>query len=147
MQKELDELNAEIEKYEKIKNSNLQIIKILGKNEIAHEEKDETKNIMNNKNEENKVDLFTFNQNLNLSNQFVNNSTIMIKELNEPTIIQTEITNENKNSVNEDSNEEPVTTAIVFKILGKNKFLNKETVNNKIEENNNNCNIFKGFEQ
>ena len=136
MQKELDELNAEIEKYEKIKNSNLQIIKILGKNEIAHEEKDETKNIKNNKNEENK--LFSFGQNLNLSNQFVNNSTIMIKELNEPTIIQTEITNENKNSVNEDSNEEPVTTAIVFKILGKNKFLNKETVNNKIEENNNN---------
>ena len=120
MQEELKELNAEIKEYEKIKNSNLQIIKILGKNEISHEEKEETKNIMNNKNEENKVDLFTFNQNLNLSNQFVNNSTIIIKELNEPTILQTEIINENKNSGNEASNEERVSTSIVFK--GKNKF-------------------------
>ena len=135
MQKELDELKAEIKKFEKIKNSSLQIIKILDKNEISHEGKDETKNIMNNKNEENK--LFSFGQNLNLSNQFANNSTIKIKELNEPTIIQTEIINENKNSGDEDSNEEPVTTSFVFKTLGKNKFVNKETVNNKIEENKN----------
>jgi hypothetical protein len=93
---------------------------------------------MNNKNEENKADLFTFNQNLNISNKFINNSNIMLKELNEPTILETEIINENKNLGNEDSNEEPVTTSFVFKTLRKNKCLNKETVNNKIEENKNN---------
>ena len=121
IQKELDELNEEIKKYEKIKNSNLLIINNLYNNEIGHEGKNEIKKFMNNNKEENEVNLFSFNQSFNLkskqfennclnkyeenkvnlfisnqnlnlkSEQFLNNSNNFSKEINEPTILQTEI--------------------------------------------------------
>ena len=151
IQKELDELNVEIEKYENIKNSNLQIINTMNNNENNHEGKDEIKNIMNNNKEEKKGDLFLFNQSLNLkSKQFVNNSNNFFKELNDPTIVQTEIIQtENKNSGNKYSNVNPlcINTSMVFKIKGKHKFLNNETINNNIEENKNTRNILKRFDQ
>jgi hypothetical protein len=122
MQKELDELNKEIDKY---KSLNLETFNILHNNKSNHKGKDKIKNIKNNKYEEKKVDLFSFNQDLDIPNS-------LISKFNEETILQTMIANnENKNP-----NDEPkcVNTSFVFKTLEKHKFLNVETINNNKHE-------------
>ena len=176
IQKELNELNVEIENYERIKNSNLQIINIFHNNESSHEGKDDINNIMNNNKEENKINLFSFNQSLNLkskqfanyefnkdeenkvnlfssnqnsnikSKQFLNNSTNLLEKLKGPTI-QNEITQkENQNSGNRSPNQNPYNVNTL--IVLKNIFhQNLETINNKIEENKNGRNISEGYNQ
>ena len=128
MQKELDELNDEIDKY---KSQNLKIFNILHNNENYHKGKDNIKIIKNNKNEENNVNLIPLNQDLNLKpKQSLNNSNILLKEFNEPTILQTEIINNENQNPNDEQN---VDTSFVFKTLGKHKILNVETIINKHE--------------
>ena len=121
MQKELDELNHEIDKY---KSQNLKIFNILHNNESYHKGKDNIKIIKNNKNEENNVNLIPFNQDLNLKpKQSLNNSNILLKEFNEPTILQTEIINNENQNLNDEQN---VDTSSVFETQGKHKILNVE---------------------
>jgi len=129
LQKELDEINSEIYNgYEKIQNLYLKILNI-----------NETKNIRN----ENKGDLFSLNQNIK---RFATPYNALDKLLNSKTVLETILPkSENKNSDNKCLNEEEkspfcVDTSIVFKTLRKNKFLNMETINNNIKENENNIN-------
>ena len=129
MQKELVELNEEIDKY---KSQNLEIFNILNNNENNYKGKDDIKIIKNNKYEENKVNLFPLNQDLNLN---LNIPNILIPEFNEDTILQTIIVNDENQNPND---EQKVETSIVFKTLGKHKLLNEETTNK---------NILEGFDQ
>ena len=127
MQKELDELNDEIDKY---KSQNLKIFNILHNNESYHKGKN-NKNIKNNKNEENNVNLIPFNQDLNLKpKQSLNNSNILLKEFNEPTILHTEIINNKNQNLNDEQN---VDKSSVLETQRKHKILNVETINNKHE--------------
>ena len=126
LQKDLDILNAEIDKYEKIQNLYLEMLNILHNNESSNEEKDQTKIIIN----KNKGDLFSFNQN---SKQPVNPDNFLDEFLNIKTVIETII------SKNENQNDD-VNTSMVFEALSKKKFLNVETIDNNIKENENNIN-------
>ena len=133
MQNELVELNEEINKY---KSQNLEIFNILHNNENNYKGKDEIKIFKSNKYEENKVDLFPYNQDLNQKQeQFFNIPNNSILEFNGDTILQTIIINDENQNPND---EQKVETSIVFKTLGKNKFLNEETTNK---------NILEGFDQ
>ena len=133
MQNELVELNEEINKY---KSQNLEIFNILHNNENNCKGKDEIKIFKSNKYEENKEDLFPYNQDLNKKlEQFLNIPNSSIPEFNEDTILQTIIINDENQNPND---EKKVETSIVFKTLGKNKFLNEETTNK---------NILEGFDQ
>jgi len=139
LQKELDELNAEIDKYEKIQNLYLEMLNILHNNEISNEGKDQTKIIIN----KNKGDLLSLDQN---SKQPVNPDNFLDEFLNIKTVIETIISkNENQNADNKclnvvEESQNCINTSMVFEVLTKKKCLNVETINNNIKENENNIN-------
>ena len=110
MQNELIELNEEINKY---KSQNFEIFNILHNNENNYKGKDEIKIFKSNKYEENKVDLFPYNQDLNQKQeQFFNIPNNSILELNGDTILQTIIINDENQNPND---EQKVETSFVFK--------------------------------